>query len=1232
MPARTGCRRFGFTLLLALAAGSAQAVASEWAAIEGVILDENRAPLPGVTVVASSERLATGERGTTTDSAGRYRITSLPPGRGYRLRATLPGYALIEFTDLTLTAGKTSVQDMQLRPASELQERVRVSGRSDTVDTETVTTSTSFSANFIGELPVFGRDYQEILTLAPGVTDVDKTGNPNIHGARGTDVITLVDGVSTTDPFTGYFGQQLNIESIQEVEVITAGAPADYSRAQGGFANIITKSGGNEFEGTFKLFIRSSRVDGDGAGVDPPDLTGFAGASSAREMSFTDLKPYLSVSGAFVRDRLWYYLSSEYIQEETPVNAVTQSYVTRTTGLREFGKLTWQATPAQKAAFSVIFDRTQDEDQGLGSFTAVESGYTFRRGGPTYTLKHSSVPKPNLVFETSASWFDNRFQVIPSLDADTNGNGALFFDYDRDGILEANERDPGEDYDVDGAYDVYEAPFSSRLDPGEDLDSDGHRTTQFGCEGSGHEDLNCNGVLDHEVDLNQDGYPDPEEDTGLLLPCTQSSYGYCLGASRPVAPGTSGNGRFDTEDANANAQLDVVGDSGQTPYPFWNDANGNGIPDAGEYRRPQAADRDYLQDPYGRTSGPYPYSHDDHRSRLTLREDTSTYVGDLFGTHDLRMGAVYEKEGYAGDTEIRPTLFGTGLRTLVKPDHTRTQVPSGFLGFFAIPPSAAPTADGDNFGIYFQDTYKPVPNLALGVGLRVDVERLTSTGYTPFDPAAERGAYDQLMSAAGADTNPYDLLGTTGLCGDPLADCQGSSPTNLYISQVFSQLKASAPKRLARHQLSTALVSPFLSRLLGRTPTAADFLASGINPRQPETVELENRNLAPRLSVSWDPWGDGKTKGFLSWGRYYDKLFLQSLALEQGPDQLSRYYTFDLDGMNSQNGNPDHQIGPVISTSPASITSVDRDLSTPYSDELTLGFEREIAPEVSVRLTYIRRDYRDQLQDVDLNHYQTLDPATGRSRDAIGRVDCGSGGSDVPLGGNQCVAVADGLPDLYVQNFFFNRIFHLGNSNAQAYRGYELELVRRLSRKWQLEGSYTYSEATGDAESYLSESGDDPSLVEYEHGYLSYDQRHVVKLNAVAYLPGDWRLGGSAQWSSGLPYSEVFNGRALDDAGYAQARVVYGSIDQNAGGLVREGRNIHRNLAAYLFNVRVQKNFVLGKASASGFLEVYNLLNADTLRIYQVEWLTGEMTDTVQRSIGTRDFGRRFQFGFQVYF
>src|SRR2546425_3486993 len=84
---------------------------------------------------------------------------------------------------------------------------------------------------------------------------------------------------------------------------------------------------------------------------------------------------------------------------------------------------------------------------------------------------------------------------------------------------------------------------------------------------------------------------------------------------------------------------------------------------------------------------------------------------------------------------------------------------------------------------------------------------------------------------------------------------------------------------------------------------------------------------------------------------------------------------------------------------------------------------------------------------------------------------------------------------------------------------YAVFCLKKKKHKWQLEASYTYSVARGDAESYRSQIGNDPALAEAEPGFLDYDQRHVIKLNAVAFLPGDWRLGGTATWASGLPYS-----------------------------------------------------------------------------------------------------------------
>ena len=188
------------------------------------------------------------------------------------------------------------------------------------------------------------------------------------------------------------------------------------------------------------------------------------------------------------------------------------------------------------------------------------------------------------------------------------------------------------------------------------------------------------------------------------------------------------------------------------------------------------------------------------------------------------------------------------------------------------------------------------------------------------------------------------------------------------------------------------------------------------------------------------------------------------------------------------------------------------------------------------------------------------------------------------------------------------------------------QLVRRLSRRWQMEASYTYSRSRGDAESYLSDNGDDPSLAEFEPGFLDYDQRHVVKLNAITYLPGNWSLGGTAQWTSGLPYSVIDRFNAEDNVGYVQSRLAYGHFEP-AEGFVAENRNSHRNHSVYTFNARVQKSLILGKTSASAVFEVFNLLNSDDLRIF-----TLQPSRAILQAREERRFGRRFQLGLQLNF
>ena len=83
---------------------------------------------------------------------------------------------------------------ISVQMVEELQERVRVSAERQVVNLETTQAVTKFSEEFIADLPVPGRFYQNVLTMTPGINDSDGDGNPNVHGSRNRDFSAMVNG------------------------------------------------------------------------------------------------------------------------------------------------------------------------------------------------------------------------------------------------------------------------------------------------------------------------------------------------------------------------------------------------------------------------------------------------------------------------------------------------------------------------------------------------------------------------------------------------------------------------------------------------------------------------------------------------------------------------------------------------------------------------------------------------------------------------------------------------------------------------------------------------------------------------------------------------------------------------------------------------------------------------------------------------------------------------------
>ena len=198
-------------------------------------------------------------------------------------------------------------------------------------------------------------------------------------------------------------------------------------------------------------------------------------------------------------------------------------------------------------------------------------------------------------------------------------------------------------------------------------------------------------------------------------------------------------------------------------------------------------------------------------------------------------------------------------------------------------------------------------------------------------------------------------------------------------------------------------------------------------------------------------------------------------------------------------------------------------------------------------------------------------------------------------------------------NPLFNQILRIDNANSYDYDAIEVKIVRRLHRNWQMQASYSWSEAFGQAEFFLSGLGDDPQTVDDEEGYLIYDQRHVLKFQMVTRLPHEISLGSVVQWASGTPWSVIEGVSEYDSTGNIILRTFFPTSQ----------RNDQRNEGAWTIDGRVEKNFVMGRVQSAAFLNVQNVLNADNLTL-----ISSDLTPFSGLGLeGTRDFGRRFELG-----
>src|SRR4051794_6204559 len=293
--------------------------------ISGFVKDSSDAVLAGANVTVIHEGTRE-ERKTTTNQNGYYVIASLPVGT-YTVSAEATGFKKFIQTGIVLnSAARLSVDAVMTVGA--LSESVEVKASTSQVQTETATVGRVVETKQIQDLTLNGRNPIYLALLKPGVTggsigtfDPDSVSNGgfNINGGRNDEYVVMVDGaVATRTRSSGSMLGAQDVDTVQEVQILTANYNAEYGRASGGQIRFITKSGTRDFHGDLVENFRNSALDANSWTRNHSSLPSqYLGAAPFRFNQFGfDIGGPVFVPKHFNRERnkLFFFYAEEWIK------------------------------------------------------------------------------------------------------------------------------------------------------------------------------------------------------------------------------------------------------------------------------------------------------------------------------------------------------------------------------------------------------------------------------------------------------------------------------------------------------------------------------------------------------------------------------------------------------------------------------------------------------------------------------------------------------------------------------------------------------------------------------------------------------------------------------------------------------------------------------------------------------------------------------------------------------
>ncbi len=231
----------------------------------GTVTDPSGAPIPNAKVTAT-DTLRGVITSTVTNSVGLYNIPGLVPST-YSLAVSAKGFAQAVRTGIVLEVDQTARVDVELK-VGEVTQTVEVKGMQPLLKKDTTMLNTVITGKINTDLPLATRNYVELTLLAPGTTNPNpgsftgpqttaNSGRPYVNGNREQSDNFILDGMDNNQASDNLVGYTPSVDAIQEFNMITNNAPAQYGNFEGAIVNATIKSGTNRFHGDAFEFLRN---------------------------------------------------------------------------------------------------------------------------------------------------------------------------------------------------------------------------------------------------------------------------------------------------------------------------------------------------------------------------------------------------------------------------------------------------------------------------------------------------------------------------------------------------------------------------------------------------------------------------------------------------------------------------------------------------------------------------------------------------------------------------------------------------------------------------------------------------------------------------------------------------------------------------------------------------------------------------------------------------------------